>query len=214
MAVSVHQPRHEQLRAVADDAGTGIFGRDCGERSRFPDGAVRNHNSVGLDHTRCSEARIGDYICAAFQWSLRVPTVSATLAEMTPVILCIARSPDHPSPCRHCLAESEIGTPLLLSSYHFGRPHGVYWTPSPIFLHAELCERFERADIVPEIVRHRLVSVRAYDADDMCIYDLGDVCDGTDVERLLERALSGRPTDYVNIHTARPGSFLCRVERV
>jgi hypothetical protein len=45
-------------------------------------------------------------------------------------------------------------------------------------VHAEPCERFERADSVPEIVSHRLVSVRAYDADDMCIYDLGDVCDG------------------------------------
>jgi NDP-sugar pyrophosphorylase family protein len=103
---------------------------------------------------------------------------------------------------------------MLLGSYHFGRPPGVYWTPSPIFLHAEPCERFERADIVPEIVRHRLVSVRAYDADDMCIYDVGDVCDGTDVERLLDRALADRRTDYVNIHTARPGCFLCRVERV
>ena len=72
---------------------------------------------------------------------------------------------------------------------------------------------FERADIVPEIVRHRLVSVRAYDADDMCIYALGDVCDGTDVERLLDRALADHHTDYVNIHTARPGCFLCRVER-
>ena len=121
---------------------------------------------------------------------------------------------DHPAPCRHCLAESQIGAPVLLGSYHFGRPHGVYWTPSPIFLHAEPCERFERADIVPEIVRHRLVSVRAYDADDMCIYALGDVCDGTDVERLLDRALADRLTDYVNIHTARPGCFLCRVERV
>src|SRR6266481_985787 len=90
----------------------------------------------------------------------------------------------------------------------------IYWTPSPIFLHAEPCERFERADIVPEIVRHRLVSVRAYDADDMCIYDVGDVCDGTDVERLLDRALADRRTDCVNIHTARPGCFLCRVERI
>jgi len=121
---------------------------------------------------------------------------------------------DHPAPCRHCLAESQIGAPVLLGSYHFGRPHGVYWTPSPIFLHAEPCERFERADIVPEIVRHRLVSVRVYDADDMCIYALGDVCDGTDVERLLDRALADHRTDYVNIHTARPGCFLCRVERV
>jgi hypothetical protein len=97
--------------------------------------------------------------------------------------------------------------PVLLGSYHFGRPHGVYWTPSPIFLHAEPCERFEQVDTVPEIVRHLLVSVRAYDADDVCIYELGDVCDGTDVERLLERALADRRTD-VNIHTARPGCFL------
>jgi hypothetical protein len=56
--------------------------------------------------------------------------------------------------------------------------------------------------------------VRAYDAEDMCIYELGDVCDGTNVERLLERALADRRTDFVNIHTARPGCFLCRVERV
>src|ERR1700730_4416281 len=44
---------------------------------------------------------------------------------------------DHPAPCRHCLAESAVGTPVLLGSYHFGRPYGVCWTPSPIFLHAE-----------------------------------------------------------------------------
>ena len=49
---------------------------------------------------------------------------------------------------------------------------------------------------------HRLGSVRAYDADDVCVYELGDVCDGTDVERLLDRALADRRTDYVNIHTA------------
>jgi hypothetical protein len=121
---------------------------------------------------------------------------------------------DHPAPCRHCLADAQIGTAILLGSYHFGRPHGVYSTPSPIFLHAEPCERLEQVDSLPEIVRHRLVSVRAYDPDDMCIYELGDVCDGTEVERLLDRALADRRTDYVNIHTARPGSFLCRVERI
>src|SRR5216684_561584 len=66
------------------------------------------------------------------------------------------RIADHPSPCRHCLAEAEVGEPVLLGSYHFGRPHGVYWTPSPIFVHAEPCERFEQSDTVPEIVRHRL----------------------------------------------------------
>ena len=32
-------------------------------------------------------------------------------------------------------------------------------------------------------------------------------------EPLLDRALTDRRTDYVNIHAARPGCFLCRVER-
>jgi hypothetical protein len=115
---------------------------------------------------------------------------------------------DHPAPCRHCLADAEIGMTVLLGSYHFGRPHGVYWTPSPIFLHAEPCERFEQADFVPEIVRHRLVSVRAYDAEDMCIYELGDVCDGTDVERLLDRALSDRRT-VTSISIRRDRAVFC-----
>jgi hypothetical protein len=124
------------------------------------------------------------------------------------------RVADHLSPCRHCLAEAAVGEPVLLGSYHFGRPHGVYWTPSPIFVHGEICEPFEHTDAVPEIVRNRLVSVRVYDAEDMCLYDLGDVCDGSDVERLIDRALADCRTDFANIHTARPGCFLCRVERL
>jgi len=127
--------------------------------------------------------------------------------------LLLRKVADRPAPCRHCLSEAEVGAPVLLGSYHFGKPHGVYWTPSPIFVHDEPCERFDQPDFVPDIVRHRLVSVRAYDADDMCLYDLGDVSEGTEVERLLDRALTDTRTDYVNIHTARPGCFLCRVER-
>jgi hypothetical protein len=122
---------------------------------------------------------------------------------------------DHPAPCRHCLADAQIGTAILLGSYHSeGRMVSIRHQARPIFLHAEPCERLEQVDSLPEIVRHRLVSVRAYDPDDMCIYELGDVCDGTEVERLLDRALADRRTDYVNINTARPGSFLCRVERI
>jgi len=49
-------------------------------------------------------------------------------------------------------------SPVLLGSYHFGRPHGVYWTPSPIFLHAEPCERFEQAEIVASRIRSTTLS--------------------------------------------------------
>src|SRR5260370_3754490 len=94
MAMRVPQPRHQQLSAVADDADTGIFGRDCGERSRLPDGAVRNHNCAGLDHTRRSEARVSDYICAPHDDALGhrlAPLHFGSAADATPEEHCSAR---------------------------------------------------------------------------------------------------------------------------
>lgn len=117
-------------------------------------------------------------------------------------------------PCRHCLRSAAPGEMMLLGSYNLPRPRGIYWTPSPIFVHAEACARFISENEVAPIVRsNSLVSVRAYDDADQCIYDLGHVCAGEDVDAPLGRALHDPRTTFVNIHTARPGCLLSRVER-
>jgi Protein of unknown function (DUF1203) len=116
-------------------------------------------------------------------------------------------------PCRHCLQPVAAGEAMLLGSYDLPAPRGVYWTPSPIFLHAGPCPRYRDGDGIAPIIRGRLVSVRAYDAEEMCLYDLGEVCEGEVVEAPLLRALEDPRTRFVNIHTARPGCLLCRVER-
>ncbi len=116
-------------------------------------------------------------------------------------------------PCRVCLHYAKPGEEMLLGSYNLPKPQGLYWTPSPIFVHAEPCTPYEGADEIVDIVRHNaLVSVRAYDADGMVLYDLGQVSDGTEVDAPLARALGDVRTSFVNIHTARPGCLLCRVE--
>lgn len=119
------------------------------------------------------------------------------------------------APCRHCLRYAAEGEAMLLGSYALPRPQGIYWTPSPIFVHADPCPAYGAADEVAEVARlNTLVSVRAYDAGDQCLYDLGMVCDGSEVDDPLQRALADARTAFVNIHTARPGCWLCRVERV
>ncbi len=118
------------------------------------------------------------------------------------------------APCRHCLRDAAIGDELLLGSYLMPRPQGIYWTPSPIFVHATPCEQFARLNEVAPIVRDRLVSVRAYDGDDQCIYELGHAGDGNAIDAPLLRALDDPRTAFVNIHTAKPGCMLCRVERL
>jgi hypothetical protein len=118
-------------------------------------------------------------------------------------------------PCRHCLRLGKPGETMLLGSYNLPRPRGIYWTPSPIFLHEADCPRAEEPNEVAPIVRvNGLVSVRAYDDADQCLYDLGQVCAGADVDAPLDRALTDPRTAFVNIHTARPGCLLSRVERL
>ncbi len=58
----------------------------------------------------------------------------------------------------------------------------------------------------------RSMSVRAYDAEQMVLYDLGQVAEGPQADAPLARALADPRTSFVNIHTAKPGCLLCRVE--
>ncbi len=119
------------------------------------------------------------------------------------------------APCRHCLQLGQPGEEMLLGSYKLPNPVGIYWTPSPIFLHAEACPRFALEDaIAPTVLANSLVSVRAYDAEALCLYDLGQVCEGAEVAAPLLRALSDPRTRHVNVHTARPGCLLTAVERL
>ncbi|WP_267358686.1 MULTISPECIES: DUF1203 domain-containing protein [unclassified Methylobacterium] len=118
-------------------------------------------------------------------------------------------------PCRHCLQLARPGETMLLGSYDLPQPLGVYWTPSPIFLHETECPYGEVVNDVAPIVRaNPLVSVRAYDVDHLCLYDLGHVSSGNDVDGPLMRALSDPRTEFVNIHTARPGCLLSLVRRI
>jgi len=117
-------------------------------------------------------------------------------------------------PCRHCLCYARPGELLLLGSYDLPRPLGIYWTPSPIFVHAEACRPFRSENEMAPIVRaHALVSLRCYDAADQCLYDLGEVSPGADLEAPLGRALDDPRTAFLSVHTARPGCMLCQIER-
>jgi hypothetical protein len=117
--------------------------------------------------------------------------------------------------CRHCLAQPGKGHEVLLGSYDVEQPKGHYWQPSPVFLCAEGCARFARDGMIPPAVRAiQLVNARPYDAEGRLLYDLNDTVTGDRLAPLVDRCLADSRTRYVNIHTGRPGCFLCRVERM
>jgi hypothetical protein len=120
---------------------------------------------------------------------------------------------DHGYFCRHCLAQPGKGHDVLLGSLNVQPPKGYYWAASPIFICAEPCERFEQGNVIPPAVRAvQLVSARPYNGDNRMLYDLNDTVTGDRLEPLVQRCLADSRTAYINIHTGRPGCFLCRVE--
>lgn len=127
----------------------------------------------------------------------------------------LGRIVDRPGfPCRHCLRLGRLGEEMLLASWDLPLPGGPYWTPSPVFLHAGDCPHAAVEDALPETVRENpLVSLRHYDADGMCLYDLGIVVPGQEAEAPLRQRLGDPRVAFVNIHTAKPGCWLTRVER-
>jgi hypothetical protein len=91
---------------------------------------------------------------------------------------------------------------------------GKYWTPSPMFIHARKCPRYGGVDHIPDIVRNRLVSLRACDAAEAVFYELGDA--STALRRTHYRHGVSQKTAAIRsiFIPCRPGRLLCVATRV
>jgi Protein of unknown function (DUF1203) len=119
---------------------------------------------------------------------------------------------DRTYPCRHCLREASGRTGMLLFSYQTPKPRSVYGQPTAIFLCANPCDRFDGPDSIPDIVRNRLVSLRAFRRDGMMIYDANEIVDG-DYDGAVRKIFARDEVAFINAHTAKAGCMLCHIER-
>jgi hypothetical protein len=119
---------------------------------------------------------------------------------------------EHGSPCRVCLQDARPGEAVLLCSYSpFARAR-PYRSVGPIYVHAHRCSPYAGGvDQVPEQVRRRLLSLRAFDAADHMV--TAEVVEGRALEAVLEGFLADPRVAQVHVHNARPGCYSCRIER-
>ena len=115
-------------------------------------------------------------------------------------------------PCRVSLIDAAPGERVILLTFKHQPARSPYHGAGPIFVRENAKDTSLEPNQVPELLRTRLLSVRAYDANDMMVE--ADVVDGSDLENLLQRFLDNVAVSYVHVHFARPGCFACRVDRV
>lgn len=114
-------------------------------------------------------------------------------------------------PCRVSLVDAEPGEEVILLPFTHHEVDTPYRASGPIFVRVNARTARPGVNEVPEMIRSRLLSVRAYDARGMMV-DC-EVVEGSNLEELIERTFSDPRVEYLHLHNARPGCFNCRVVR-
>ena len=114
-------------------------------------------------------------------------------------------------PCRVSLADAEVGEEVWLLPFAHHDVASPYRSSGPIFVRVDAVAARPGVNEVPAMIRTRLLSIRAYDADGTLIDS--QVAEGRELEAHIERAFSDPRVAYLHLHNARPGCFNCRVER-
>lgn len=114
-------------------------------------------------------------------------------------------------PCRVTLRDAEPGERVLLLNYEHQSAATPYRSSHAIYVidGAEDAE-FEVGEM-PEQMRSRLLSVRAFSGDGMLVG--ADVVEGPDAPELFDRMLGDKRTAYLHAHFARFGCYAARVDR-
>jgi hypothetical protein len=114
-------------------------------------------------------------------------------------------------PCRVSLADAEVGETVILVPFTHHDVESPYRAQGPIFVRESATTAAFDMNEVPAMLRHRLLSVRAYDGAAM-MKDAA-VCEGTVLEQTIEGFFSHPDIAYLHVHNARPGCFNCEVRR-
>jgi hypothetical protein len=114
-------------------------------------------------------------------------------------------------PCRVSLADAEIGDELLLLSFEHQPADSPYKSSGPIFVRKAAVQASLEPGLIPDYVRLRLMSVRAYDAAHLMTDAV--VCEGSDTASAIRRMFSSDEVAYIHLHNAGRGCFSCAVNR-
>jgi len=114
-------------------------------------------------------------------------------------------------PCRVSLEDGELGERVILLPFVHQPTTSPYQASGPIFVRESANEAVFAPGEIPEVVRTRLLSVRAYDDSGMMLDAL--VTAGAELKPHVAKFFTNPRVTYLHLHNAGAGCYSCRVER-
>ena len=133
----------------------------------------------------------------------------AALGEVGVVRYVADKTPGFPD--RVEMRDATPGETVLLIN-HVSQPADTpYRASHAIFVREGATRAYDEVDLVPEVLRPRLLSLRAFDAAGMMVD--ADVVEGGEVERLIARLFEDERASCLHVHYAKRGCYAARIER-
>jgi hypothetical protein len=151
--------------------------------------------------------RISALPASAFQALFGQP--DAVLAAHGARRVIADRSPGFP--CRVSLRDAAPGEAVLLVNYTHLPVDSPYHSRYAVYVREHAQQAQPAVNEVPEQLRLRLLSVRAFDAAGTLLD--ADVVEGRQLESLIERLLEMPDAAYLHVHNAKPGCYAARIDR-
>ena len=114
-------------------------------------------------------------------------------------------------PDRIELRDAEPGETLLLLNWAHLPADTPYRASHAIFVREGAVREFDEVDVVPEVLRPRTISLRAFDDRQMMLD--AELVEGRAVEHAIERLLARDGVAYLHAHYATRGCYAARIER-
>lgn len=131
------------------------------------------------------------------------------LAKHKAIKMVVSEKPG--TPCRISLEDAEIGEEVVLFNYTHHKTDSPFHGSGPIFIRKEAKPKTLAINEVPEMLNHRLLSLRVYNKRGMLI-DATTV-QGTELKNALLQLFENEKAEYIHIHNSSQGCFHCQVDR-
>jgi len=114
-------------------------------------------------------------------------------------------------PCRVSLEDAEPGDEVILLPYQHHKSNSPYQSRGPIFVKKNANAAKPAINEIPNLLNHRFLSIRGYDKKGMMKASL--VTEGQNLRGVLNETFNNQEIDYIHIHNAKPGCYMCEVVR-
>lgn len=114
-------------------------------------------------------------------------------------------------PDRVEVRDLDVGETCILVNYEHLPVNTPYRSRHAIFVREGASEALDVVDTVPDVMRRRAISLRAFDVEGDMLH--AELSDGEQLVPVIERFLADPKVDYLHAHYATRGCYAARITR-